>query len=881
MKVAAARNRGAGRGWRGLTAAIVALALLAGCVANTSPIAHEAPAAVPSSRVEPAQHQATLPWTETDDLVPGQVVVVLRDDAHLGAFLDDVVGGSVTLVDTLPELRAAVLGVPAGQEADWIVALSTDPRILVAERNALLKALMVPDDPIYREFQWGLRKIGMEPVWDVTTGSPNAVVAVLDTGVDEAHPDLEPNVLDGYDFVNDDPDAWDDSSHGTHVAGVIAALGNNGEGTAGMAWRSKILPIKVLDSKGLGPDAAVSKGIIYAVENKAKVINLSSGTPYQSRLLDEAVRFAERRGVLVVAAAGNSGDKGNEVIYPAAYPTVMAVGATDEKDGAPPFSQRQPYVAIAAPGVDVPGPAWRDAGNGPYILHTGTSAAAPHVSGLASLLLSLKPDLTPPQLREFITSTADEVIPRSGGSFLGAGRINAFKAVSTLRPIPVPTRPAIRPTATPEHVPGAPVITLPPRIVLPSIRPLPQPGPLPSEPMSWFFADGNTTAGFETSIVLQNPLPEPADANLTFITQDGPVANQTVLIPPNSRTSVRVNDFVPGALVATRVEADTSVFAERTIRFGHDAIGGIGTRSGARSWYLAEGSTQPPFDTWILLLNPNDEATTARITFMLENGQTIEVEQPLPPMTRVSVDANDILPSAGFATEVRAELPIVVERSMYFGNGGGHGSIGVKTPGQTWFLAEGDSRPGYDTWILLQNPNGSDVANVAVTFIKDDGTTQVADYALDPRTRLSVFADTIVPNATFGARIDADRQIIVERSIYVADGAGGHASAAMQIPETEWYLPEGSTRDPYREVIAILNPNTETTQVDLTFTRADGQPAVTQSFVLQPTSRLTVEANAYVPDAEISTRVTASNPVVVERSMYWDRGATSSPGLTR
>ena len=112
-----------------------------------------------------------------------------------------------------------------------------------------------------------------------------------------------------------------------------------------MAWRSKILPIKVLDSKGLGPDAAVSKGIIYAVENKAKIINLSSGTQYQSRLLDEAVRFAERRGVLVVAAAGNTGDKGNEVIYPAAYPTVMAVGATDEKDAAPPFSQRQPYVS--------------------------------------------------------------------------------------------------------------------------------------------------------------------------------------------------------------------------------------------------------------------------------------------------------------------------------------------------------------------------------------------------------------------------------------------------------------------------------------------------------------------------------------------------------
>jgi hypothetical protein len=584
---------------------------------------------------------------------------------------------------------------------------------------------------------------------------------------------------------------------------------------------------------------------------------------------------------MVVAAAGNTGDKGNEVIYPAAYPTVLAVGATDEKDAAPAFSQRRSYVGIAAPGVDVPGPAWRDAGNGPYILHSGTSAAAPHVSGLAALLLSIKSDQTPAEIRDLIKSTADPVNPRSETEFLGAGRINAFKAVSMLRPIPVPTRPAVRPTATVQRGSATPVIPLAPRIVLPSIRPLPQPGPLPSEPSAWYFADGNTLPGFETWIVIQNPLAEAAHARVTFMTQDGPVANHAVMIPPNSRQSIHVNELVPNTLVATRVEADTPIFAERTIYFGHDAIGGIGTRSGARSWYLAEGSTQPPFDTWLLLLNPNAEETTAHLTFMLEGGQTVEVDQPLPPLTRVSIDANDVVPSAGFATEVRAEIPIVVERAMYFGSGGGHGTIGVKTPGKTWFLAEGDSRQGYDTWILLQNPNESDVANVSVTFIKDDGSTQVAYYALEPRTRLGIFADTVVPNSTFGARIDSDQQIIVERSIYFAGGAGGHASSAMQIPEIEWYLPEGSTRAPNREVIAILNPNPESTQVDLTFTRADGEPSVTQSFVLQPTSRLSVEANKYVPEAEISTRVTASNPVVVERSMYWDRGATSSPGLTR
>jgi subtilisin family serine protease len=892
MSIRAARNRRSGRGWWSLTATLLALMLVAGCVGNPSPSGRPPPSTIEQPSRTASASAPTASWTPPpaaeanaavpdDILVPGQVVVMMKAQERLDTFLDEVVGGDIRLLDTIPELRAAVLGVPVGQENAEIADFQADPRVMVAERNALLSAMLVPDDPIYKEFQWGLRKIGMEAVWEVTTGSPDVIVAVLDTGVDEAHPDLEPNVIEGYDFVNDDPDAWDDSSHGTHVAGVIAALGNNGEGTAGIAWRSKIMPVKVLDSKGLGPDAAVSKGIIYAVENKAKIINLSSGTPYQSRLLDEAARFAERRGVMMVAAAGNTGDKGNEVIYPAAYPTVMAVGATDEKDQAPPFSQRQPYVAIAAPGVDVPGPAWRDAGNGLYILHTGTSAAAPHVSGLAALLLAIKPDQTPAQLRQLITSTADEVNPRSTGAFLGAGRINAFKAVNMLKPVPVPTRPVIRPTSTPERLPGTPAVPQPPRIILPSIRPLPQPGPLPSEPTTWFFAEGNTMPGFETWLVLQNPLPDTASATLTFMTQDGPVATQTVTIIGNSRKSIHVNDIVPNALVATRVEAEASIFAERTVYFGHDALGGIGTRSGNRAWYLAEGSTQPPFDTWILLLNPNDEQTTAHLTFMLENGTTVEADQPLAPMSRVSYDANDVVKSAGFATEVHADLPIVVERSMYFANGGGHNTIGVKTPGKTWFLAEGDSRAGYDTWILLQNPNDDVVANISVTFIKDDGTTQVAYYALDPRTRLSVFADTIVPDTTFGARIDSDQQIIVERSLYVADGAGGHNSSAIQIPETEWYLPEGSTLSPYREVIALLNPSPEMTQVDLLFTRSDGQPAVTQSFVMQPTSRLSVDVNKYVPDAQVSTRVTADHPVVVERSMYWDRGATSSPGLTR
>jgi subtilisin family serine protease len=798
---------------------------------------------------------------------------MLRDAADLEELRADAAVLGYSTVDVIPQLAAIQLAVPVGSEERAMAALAADPRIAHVEPNSYGSAQLVPDDAVYDDYQWDMRKIGMEAVWDVTTGSPSIIVAVLDTGVDAGHPDLAGNVLPGYDFVNDDPDASDDSSHGTYIAGVIAAIGNNGEGVAGMAWRTKILPVKVLDRQGLGPDAAVSKGIIFAVENRARVINLSSGTPFPSRLLEEAIRFAERRNVLVVAAAGNTGDRGNEVIYPAAYSTVLAVAATDEQDAVPPFSQRQSYVSVAAPGVGVPGTGWRGSENGPYILSSGTSAAAPHVSGLAALLLALAPDLTTPEIRRLIQDSADDVGPEPREVTVGAGRINALRTISAIRPVPAPSRVAPAPARAPE------VAGIIPR-GLPSLGPLPQPGPLPAEPSTWFFAEGNTMPSFDTWLVLQNPLSTVATARTTYMTQDGIVAERAVELDPNSRASIRVNDVVPNALVSIRVDSETTVFAERSIYFGHDGIGGVGTRSPARSWFLAEGSTAPPFDTWILIQNPNPSPNTARLTFMLESGGTKEITQPLTPQSRMSIHVNDVLPSAGFATAVTADLPIVVERSMYFAQGGGHGSMGVKTPGQTWFMAEGDTRAGFDTWILLQNP-GTRVANVKITFLKEDGTTTVGYYALDPSTRLSLYADTVVPNTTFGARIESDQPIIVERSIYVAGGEGGHNSPAVPIPNTEWYLPEGSTRAPNQEILALLNPNQDPAQVEVTFIRADGRPPVPQTLTMRPTSRVTLDVNRLVPNSDLSARVVADKPIIVERSIYSDRGALNAPGETK
>src|SRR5919204_4956805 len=156
---------------------------------------------------------------------------------------------------------------------------------------------------------------------------------VLDTGVDLTHPDLRPNLMaeQGYDFLNDNATPQDDESHGTAVAGIIGALGNNQQGVTGIAWRSRILPIKALDASGRGPDSVMVKAILYAADQGARIINISSTGSRYNAALEMAVGYAQDKGALVVAAAGNTGDSDNAVSYPAAFDGVLAVGAIDDQ----------------------------------------------------------------------------------------------------------------------------------------------------------------------------------------------------------------------------------------------------------------------------------------------------------------------------------------------------------------------------------------------------------------------------------------------------------------------------------------------------------------------------------------------------------------------
>ncbi len=210
----------------------------------------------------------------------------------------------------------------------------------------------LPNDPEYPASQAPyLRTMGVPSAWDVTTGSASVVVAVLDSGVDAAHPDLVGRVVAGRNVVAGNDDTADDLGHGTKMAGIIGAATNNALGVAGVAWAVKILPVKVTSPSGAATDADVAAGIFWAVDHGANLINLALGAPGVDNVLDKAVEYARAHDVLIVAAAGNSGSDVPE--YPAANRGVVAVGATDASGRRTRFSNYGPWVDVNAPGVDI------------------------------------------------------------------------------------------------------------------------------------------------------------------------------------------------------------------------------------------------------------------------------------------------------------------------------------------------------------------------------------------------------------------------------------------------------------------------------------------------------------------------------------------------
>lgn len=340
------------------------------------------------------------------------------DDSVVRAF-----GGDVTH-NFAPFINVIAASVPENA----IQGLLHNPRIAYVEPDAeahIMDHLSTTNSAEY-ENSWGVDHIRADSVHPYNKGS-GIIVCVVDTGINRLHHDLNDNYVKGFDFVNNDSDPMDDNGHGTHVSGTIAAELNNA-GVVGVAPEADLIVAKVLNSAGSGSYSNVIAGINWCVDNKAKVISMSLGGSSGSDALKSAVDTAYANDVLVVAAAGNSGNKpgkGDNVSYPARYDSVIAVAATSSNDSRASFSSTGPAVEISAPGVSVKS-TWLGTG---YNTISGTSMATPHVSGVAALIWYDDPNLSSAQVRDILDNTAQDLGATGKDNLYGHGLVRADSAV--------------------------------------------------------------------------------------------------------------------------------------------------------------------------------------------------------------------------------------------------------------------------------------------------------------------------------------------------------------------------------------------------------------------------------------------------------------------
>ncbi|MFC2947694.1 S8 family serine peptidase [Virgibacillus sediminis] len=314
-------------------------------------------------------------------------------------------------------------------EADYnqvLKALKQDEGVLTAEPDYILETSYTPSDPYYNQ-QWHLPAINMERAWDVERGSADVTVAVLDSGVNAGHPDLQGRVLPGYDFVNEDSDPSDDHGHGTMVAGVIAANVNQ-TGSAGMDMHADILPVKVANDLGHVSSLDSVAGIYYAIEQGVDVINMSYGGYQFHKASRDALWEAYQQGILVIAAAGNDGI--SDPSYPASYEFVISVAATNEAGNPASFSNFGNMIDIAAPGTNIISPNHLNT----YSSANGTSFSAPVVSGVASLLKARNPGWEPWEIEWALESEAVPTGQAEWENRKGYGRVDAYESLTASLP---------------------------------------------------------------------------------------------------------------------------------------------------------------------------------------------------------------------------------------------------------------------------------------------------------------------------------------------------------------------------------------------------------------------------------------------------------------
>ncbi|MEW6554076.1 MAG: S8 family peptidase [Actinomycetota bacterium] len=718
------------------------------------------------------------------------------------------------------------------------------------EEDHVTRASYTPNDPSYPE-QWHLPSISAPQAWDATIGSTDVTIAIIDTGVDYNHQDLKDKCVAGYNYVDRNSDPMDDHGHGTHVAGIAAALGNNSTGVAGVDWKARIMPIKALDSRGSGYVSDVATSIRYAADHGAEVINMSLGTSEYSYTLEEAVNYAHNKGVIVVAASGN---ESSSVSYPAACNHVIAVGALESNDSLAYFSNRGQEQDLTAPGVSI-----LSTLPGSYGKMSGTSMASPVVAGCASLVLAAHPGYSPNQVEQALKDTATDLGASGFDNNYGYGKVNVYAAVSGTQPEPEPE---------------------------PEPEPIDWDPPEPGGETVWYLAEGYTGPGFQTYVLVQNPNSETASLRAEFVDPSGNYLEQYYSLKGGSRLTLNLNAIFPSRDVSTCVSSlnDVGIVVERSMYFnsagrtdGHCTPGSPGLST---TWYFAEGYTGPGFDEYILVLNPWFTSNRMRLTLYDASGGEQAYDYWLMPASRMTLHINRLAPGKDVSAKVETAYGAVAERAMYFdygGRNGGHCTLGSPSPSTTWFFAEGYTGPGFDEWLLLYNPSGSD-RTATVTYRFPDGGQLQANYIVNAHTRYSVHVNLETPDREVAIKVSSGGDgLVAERAMYfVYQGRwdGGHCTEGARSPSERWDLAEGYTGDGFETWILIQNTSPyEAAEIRMACMGAAGITS-TRTYQLKPGSRTTIYLNEMARAGDVCVSLYSANgvPVIVERAMYFDCG---------
>lgn len=481
----------------GAALAIVIIGIFIASIA-TRPSHQGQPAPTPSLQKSTAPVTNLIPKPSGQQkIVEGQIIVRFKDGVSSGQINIDLQQYQAKIIRQIPALHRTVIQVPTGQEDLVLQKLSQDKLIEEAEPDQVMHADFTPNDPLYPQ-QWGLANTGQsienrtgqpgddikaERAWDITRGN-GVKVAVIDSGIDLNHPDFAGKIIAQKIYITDTLD--DQYGHGTHVAGAIAGTGNNGQGITGVCPECQLMIAKALNDQGIGPESGIAEAITWAVDNGAKVINISAGGDKLTQTIQAAIDYAHANGSIIVCSSGNNGD--TIKTYPAALDSVVSVAATDNRDQLASFSTYGSWVKVAAPGTNMmstlPTHAFSlqrettPALSTTYDFLSGTSMSAPIVSGTLALIWASPYGTSNTAVINRLYTTADKIA--GTGLYWAYGRINAAKAVGAdatpTQPTSTNTPLSIDPTMqldTPTPTPPSPSFTCLGACITPSPSPLP------------------------------------------------------------------------------------------------------------------------------------------------------------------------------------------------------------------------------------------------------------------------------------------------------------------------------------------------------------------------------------------------------------------------